>query len=59
MTIIRQESFFSIQELYDMAAALIIIPLVADAPLLWIGSIVAFILGLKKIEPAKDDYHEN
>ena len=42
-----------------MAAALIIIPLVADAPLLWIGSIVAFILGLKKIEPAKDDYHEN
>ena len=42
-----------------MAAVLIIIPLVADAPLLWIGSIVAVILGLKKIEPVKDDYHEN
>lgn len=42
-----------------MAAAMIIFPLLADAPLLWIGSIVAIILGIKKIEPEKDDYHEN
>lgn len=42
-----------------MAAAMIIIPLVADAPLLWIGSIVAVIIGLKKIEPEKDDQREN
>lgn len=42
-----------------MAAALLIIPLLADAPVLWIGAIVAVILGIRKIEPEKDDYHEN
>lgn len=42
-----------------MAAALLIIPLLADAPMLWVGAIVAVILGMKKIEPEEDDYYEN
>ncbi len=42
-----------------MAAAFILIPLFVDAPLLWIGAIVAVIIGLKKIEPERDDANEN
>ena len=42
-----------------MAAALLVFPLLADATLLWTGAIVAVILGIKKIEPEEDDYHEN
>lgn len=42
-----------------MAAAMLLIPLFADAPILWVGAIVAVILGMKKIEPEEDDYYEN
>lgn len=42
-----------------MAIALLVIPLFADEPMLWVGAIVAVILGTKKIKPEEDDYHEN
>lgn len=42
-----------------MVTAPLVIPLVADAPLLCIDSLVAVIPGTKKIEPEEDDYHGN
>lgn len=42
-----------------MAAALLIIPLLADAHVFWMGAIAAVIFGIRKIEMEKDDCHEN
>lgn len=42
-----------------MAAAFLIIPLFADTPMLWAGTVAAVILGIKKMEHEEDDDHEN